>query len=216
MLYFMILFTLAVALTAFFVNEHRFAGNHDLKVDTSSTLSKSTVGGDLQVLKNADVHGTLTVDGKTTLLGGHLNTVVLNDGGTTVLSAANSGATCIFNDIGASNFTLPAPEAGMRFTFIQTVSNNGNHVIQSGTDGHGFIGSVMMISTTPGETAAHIAAVTGFNDFITIDGGWGPSPAGSRIEVVALSGTSAPGVWAVSGTIIAPVGALLNTPFDNN
>ena len=149
---------------------------------------------------------------KVTLNGGHLNTVVLSGGGTTTLTAANAGATCVFDTAATSNFTLPAPELGMRFTFIQTIINSADHVIQSATDGHGFLGGVMMISTTADETNSFAADVDGSNDFITLNKTTsGGVAAGSRIEVVALTSTSGAGCWGVSGTLLAN-GAMI-TPF---
>ena len=144
--------------------------------------------------------------------GGQLNTVVLSGGGTTTLTAANSGATCVFDTAATSNFTLPAPELGMRFTFIQTIINTADHVIQSATDGHGFIGGVLIMNTTADQTNAFASDVDGSNDFITLNATTtGGAAAGTRIEVVALTNTSGAGCWAVSGTIIGSGNTI--TPF---
>ena len=75
--------------------------------------------------------------GSVELTGGHLNTVVLSGGGTTTLTAANAGATCIFDTAAASQFTLPAPDLGMRFSFISAITATADHVIQAGTNDHG-------------------------------------------------------------------------------
>ena len=147
-----------------------------------------------------------------TLNGGHYNTVVLSGGGTTTLTAADAGATCVFDTAAASNFTLPAPKVGMRFTFIQTIINVADHVIQSATDGHGFIGGVMIMNTTADQTNAFASDTDGSNDFITLNATTtGGAAAGSRIEVVALTSTSGAGCWGVSGTIIGSGNTI--TPF---
>ena len=156
-----------------------------------------------------------TFTAKNTFSGGHLNTVVLSGGGTTTLTAANSGATCVFDTAATSNFTLPAPQLGMRFTFIQTIINTADHVIQSATDGHGFLGGVLIMNTTADQTNAFASDTDGSNDFITLNATTtGGAAAGSRIEVVALSSTSAAGVWAVSGTIIGSGNTI--TPFGDS
>ena len=90
--------------------------------------------------------------GKISLAGGHLKTVKLSGGGTTVLTAADSGATCVFDTAGASQFTLPAPELGMYFTFISAITATADHVIKAATNDHGFLGG--MIYTQLTSTAA--------------------------------------------------------------
>jgi len=140
---------------------------------------------------------------KVTLNGGHFNTVVLSGGGTTTLTAANAGATCIFDTAATSKFVLPAPELGMRFTFIQTIINTADHVIATGTNDEGFLGGVLMMNTTADQTDTFSTATDGNNDHITLNATTtGGAAAGSRIEVVAVLGASAAKAWAVTGTII--------------
>lgn len=141
-------------------------------------------------------------DAKVTLGGGHLNTVVLSGGGATVLTAANSGATCIFDTAAASTFTLPAPELGMRFTFISTITATGDHEIIAGTDDHGFLGGVLIMNTTADQTNAFSAATDGNNDFCTMNGSTTGGIAGSMVHCVAILGTSAAKTWAIHGTLI--------------
>ena len=148
---------------------------------------------------------------KLALSGGHLNTVVLSGGGTTTLTAANSGATCIFDTAGASNFTLPAPELGMRFTFINVITATSDHVIQSATNDHGFLGGVLIMNTTADQNNAFSAATDGNNDFITLNGSTTGGIAGTRLEVVAILDDSAAKCWAVSGTLIGSGNTI--TPF---
>ena len=138
--------------------------------------------------------------------------VILNGGTTRVLTAEESGAYCIFDAAGASNFTLPDPEIGMKFTFIQTIINTADHVIQSSTNDHGFLGGVTLTNTTDDQTDTFSTATDGNNDFITLNATTtGGAAAGSRIEVVAILDSSAAKAWAVTGTlIISGAGA---TPF---
>ena len=149
---------------------------------------------------------------KNTFSGGQLNTVVLSGGGTTTLTAANSGATCVFDTAAISKFVLPAPELGMRFTFIQTIINTAVHVIQAATHDHGFLGGVTMHNTTADQTDTFSTAVDGNNDFITLNATTtGGAAAGSRIEVVAVLGATAAKWWAVTGNVI--VSGAGATPF---
>tara|TARA_R110000823_G_scaffold288397_1_gene406556 strand:+ start:81 stop:593 length:513 start_codon:yes stop_codon:yes gene_type:complete len=146
------------------------------------------------------------------LSGGHKKTVVLSGGGTKVLTLNDSGATCVFDTAAASNFTLPQPELGMYFTFIQTIINTADHVIQCATNDHGFLGGVAIINTTADQTNAFASAVDGANDFITLNATTsGGAAAGSIIHVAAVLGTGAVKAWAVHGTLIGS-GALV-TPF---
>ena len=153
-----------------------------------------------------------TFTAKNTFSGGHLNTVVLSGGGTTTLTAANAGATCIFDTAATSNFTLPAPDLGMRFDFIWTIINSADHVIQAATDDHGFLGGVVMTNTTADQTDTFSTATDGNNDFITLNATTtGGAAAGSWIMVAAILTTSAAKTWAVTGhLIISGAGA---TPF---
>ena len=160
------------------------------------------------------VTSAVTVTGKTSLSGGHLNTVVLNGGADVPLTAANSGATCIFDTAGASGFILPAPELGMRFTFISAITATADHFIQCATNDHGFLGGMIMVqltSTAADQCDSFSAATDGNNDFITLNGTTSGGLAGSMIHVAAILGTSAAKTWAVSGHQIC-TGAMA-TPF---
>ena len=129
--------------------------------------------------------------------------VILSGGGTRVLTAEESGAYCIFDTAGASNFTLPDPEIGMKFTFIQTIINTADHVIQSSTNDHGFLGGVTLTNTTDDQTDTFSTATDGNNDFITLNATTtGGAAAGSKIDVVAILNASAAKCWAVHGSLI--------------
>ena len=143
----------------------------------------------------ADTEIALVQDGKVS--------VILSQGGTTTLTAEDSGSVCVFNVAGASNFTLPAPKLGMKFTFIQTIINTADHVIQSSTNDEGFLGGVLMMNTTADQTDSFSTATDGNNDFITLNATTtGGAAAGSRIEVVAILNATAAKAWAVTGTLI--------------
>ena len=138
--------------------------------------------------------------------------VILSGGGTTTLVEGDSGAMCVFDTAATSNFTLPAPTLGVYFDFISTIINTADHVIQTGTDGEGFLGGVVMTNTTADQTDTFSTATDGENDFITLNATTtGGAAAGSQISVVAILNATAAKAWAVSGTlIISGAGA---TPF---
>ena len=155
-----------------------------------------------------------TAKGTVTLSNGHLKTVKLNGGATVTLTAADSGATCVFDAAGASKFVLPAPELGMYFTFISAITATSDHVIQAATDDHGFLGGMIytqLTSTAADQCDSFSAATDGNNDFITLNGSTTGGVAGSIIHCAAILGTSAAKTWVVSGNQIA-TGAMA-TPF---
>jgi hypothetical protein len=158
------------------------------------------------------LYGQNKADSDIAVYGRGKSKVILSGGGIKTLTAEDSGATCVFNVVGASNFTLPDPKLGMKFTFIQVIINTSDHVIQSSTNDHGFLGGVLMMNTTPDQTDSFSTATDGNNDFITLNATTsGGAAAGSRIEVVAILNASAAKCWAVTGTLICSGAAI--TPF---
>jgi len=133
---------------------------------------------------------------------GHKATVVLSGGGATVLSAADSGATCVFDTAAASTFTLPAPELGMKFTFISAITATGDHEVIAGTNAQGYLGGVLIMNTTADQTNAFSAATDGENDYMTMNGTTTGGIAGSMFHVAAILGAGAAKSWAVHGTLI--------------
>ena len=161
------------------------------------------------------LYGQNKADGDIDVFGRGKSNVILSGGGTYALSPDDSGAMCIFDTAAASNFTLPAPKLGMRFTFMWTIINGADHVIQSSTDDEGFLGGVVIISTTADETNSFASATDGNNDFITLNGTTsGGAAAGSRIEVVAILDATAASAWAVHGTLIGS--GVMITPFGDS
>jgi len=141
--------------------------------------------------------------------------VVLSGGGATVLTAADSGATCVFDTAAASTFTLPPPELGMSFTFITAITATGDHEIIANADTFGFLGGVLIMNTTADQSNAFSAATDGENDYITMNGTTKGGIAGSMVHVAAIlnTGLSTGAVksWAVHGTLIGSGNTV--TPF---
>lgn len=127
--------------------------------------------------------------------------VIANGGTDYKLSAADSGAVCLFDTVGASSFVLPAPAAGIEFTFINTITCTADHVIKTNTlNTDGFLGGVGSTNTTIANGGdAFSADADGSNDHITLDGSTTGGLAGTRIHVVAINAEN----WAVDGVVIS-------------
>jgi len=127
------------------------------------------------------------------------NGVVANGGAAVVLTENQSGYVCLFDTAGASSFALPAPKAGLEFTFITTVTATADHVIKTNTlDTDGFLGGVVACST--GASADSFSAdADGSNDHITLNGSTTGGLAGTMIKCVSISTEN----WAVSGSVVS-------------
>ena len=124
---------------------------------------------------------------------------VISIGATTrSLTAEESGAYCLFAAAGASQYNLPAPAAGLEFTFVTQVTATSDHVIATNTlNTDGFLGGV--ISCSAGASADSFAAdADGSNDHITLNGSTTGGIAGTRIHVVAIDSEN----WAVDGQCV--------------
>jgi len=138
--------------------------------------------------------------------------VKASGGGTTVLSPGDSGCYCLFDTAATSQWTLPAPAAGLEYTFINTITATADHVITVNTaNTDGFLGGVITNSTTADNADAFSADADGSNDFITLNGGTTGGLAGTRIHVVCIDGEN----WAVDGQIVAS-GGTVATPFGDS
>lgn len=157
--------------------------------------------------------GTNTHSGENAFTGGVNNNIkLLVAGADQVVTAADSGKIIVFNAAAATLCTLPAPKIGMKFTFITSIIATGDHEIQAGTNGHGFLGGVTVVSTTAAKSDNFSANANGADDFITQTGGTNGGGAGSIVTIVGISDTSAAGCWLVSGNLLA-VGSTVVTPF---
>ena len=120
------------------------------------------------------------------------------------LTAAQTGAVCLWNAAAGFTYTLPAPVVGLRFTFLVTVTNtSSNHKLITDAASTYLKGSVQQFieDTTP-------AANPGPKDFLfngtshvscTMNGTTTGGLHGTWIEVVAISTT----VWMIRGIVKA-------------
>ena len=87
---------------------------------------------------------------------------------TTTLTAADSGCYCLFDNADASTVILPAPVAGLEFTFVTTVTATSDHVIKTATlNTDGFLGGVVACSTG-GSADSFSADADGSNDYYEV------------------------------------------------
>lgn len=136
--------------------------------------------------------------GQATLVGHKKKVKTMSTSGTT-LTVGDSGAYCLFAAAATTTVTLPAPQVGLEFTFVTTVTATGDHVIRTATlNTDGFLGGVITNSTTAGQADCFSADADGSNDFITLNGSTTGGLAGSRIHVVCIDGEN----WAVDGQLV--------------
>lgn len=115
---------------------------------------------------------------------------------TTVLTAADSGAHCIFSVTTVTTFTLPAAATGLHFKFScgATAAGTADIFRIVCTSGDFFLGSFIQSTDGTYTTAAHAANGT---THLAWEGNGSTTGglAGDWLEVTAISGTQ----WAVYG-----------------
>ena len=136
---------------------------------------------------------------------------LLSAGADQQLTADDSGKLIVFNAAAATLVILPEPVLGMKFSFVTAIAATGDHEIRAKNDGHGFVGGVIVNSTTAGNADCFSANANGADDFITMNGSTGGGLPGSFITCTAILGTSAAGTWVVTGTLVGS--GTVTTPF---
>ena len=180
----------------------------------ANVLKRSSAGYmDEFVASTVTLEDDSTISGELAFTGGYNPGVkLLVAGAANTVTAADSGKIIVFNVAAATLVTLPAPEVGMKFTFITSILATGDHEIQALTNAEGFVGGVTVVSTTAAKSDAFSAAAGGTDDFITQTGGTNGGGAGSIVTVVGILAASAAKCWLVSGNLLA-VGSSTATPF---
>jgi hypothetical protein len=123
---------------------------------------------------------------------------IVADGAAVVLTAAQSGALCVFDKADGAKFTLPAAEAGLTFDFIiaGTPTSVGHRV--ECVSGDYIVGSILMDDGDTGLTTT-AAAFNGSShvaiDMNAVTDGW---LAGGFFRLTAISNTQ----WAISGHLL--------------
>lgn len=175
----------------------KFAAASSLK-DKSKAAALGFVGGQLMVSNGSSV---TPVAGFPAVTSGLV-------AGPTALTAAQSGGIFLMDRAAGGEFTLPAPQAGLSYTFMVTVSVTSNDY-EITTDVPGttlYLGSVW-------ETLANSTGGSQFNangsthSAIVMNGTTSGGLAGTVIQVQCINGTN----WFVDGTVIAS--GTIVTPF---
>lgn len=124
---------------------------------------------------------------------------VVEDGASVTLTAAQSGALCIFDKTDGALFTLPAPSVGLYYDFIvdTAVSSGAAKVITSGASIY-IKGTVNAIVTGADADLAADAANGSSHVSVTMNGTTTGGIAGTNFRLTCRSAT----VWEVTGTII--------------
>ncbi len=134
--------------------------------------------------------------------------VTASGGATRKLLPGDSGGVFLWDAASGVDFELPdAPVAGMKFTFIASVSVTSNaHAISSGDAGIFIGGAIQQVIDTSGTSEGQVGDPTS-DVTIAMNGSTTGGLQGTRIEVVALSAT----VWYATGLVVGS--GTLSTPF---
>ena len=179
----------------------------------ANSIKQVTVKGSKFNLGSIETAAIAGVEqGENIFTGGNNHGVkLLVAGAANTVTAADSGKIIVFNVAAATLVTLPAPQVGLKFTFMTSILATGDHEIQAATNAEGFVGGVTVHSTTAGNSDAFSAAAAGTDDFITMTGSTNGGGAGSWIQIVGILAASAAKCWLVSGNLVA-TGTVV-TPF---
>jgi len=123
------------------------------------------------------------------------------------LTAQEAGTTCLFDRAAGVVYTLPAPVAGMKFTFQTTVDATSNaYQVSTNAASVFLLGAVEIgtIATASGASfSADGTAIVGLSS-VSGETGW---LIGSKFTVVAINSTQ----WAIWGFLIGS--GTITTPF---
>lgn len=176
---------------------------------TKLPMTLSGTGATLAVGGTSTFTGVATFTAPPVFSGGTKNTVISGSGATVTLTAAQSGSRVLMDRAAGIVFTLPAPVAGLNFTFFvsTTVTTNSYKVItDAGTTllAGSILGSVDNTANKSwvGNGTTHLA-VTQAAASTNATGGI----IGSELQFICVSTT----LWIVTGMTVA--GGTPSTPF---
>lgn len=173
---------------------------------------------------SADRSTRFTYDPATALLSAYVNDVealrvsttyqsvrrvIVADGTSVTLTAADSGALCIFDKTDGALFTLPTAEAGLRFEFITSiVTSSGSHKVITASASQFIKGMLLSVDTdTSLALAINQAGDGSTHRAITQNGTTTGGIAHSRYSLTAISST----LWMVEGINLGS--GIVATPF---
>lgn len=166
-----------------------------------------------------DTTSTQTLTNKTltspTITGAvSLSAPVASSSATVTLTSAQSGLTFLMDRASGTQYTLPAPIVGLRFTFINSVlQTTGNNVVVTDAGTTFLTGSVITFSgehVTPSSTLGpyQFAGNGSSHVKVTTNGTTTGGGIGTWLEFRCISAT----IWYVTGVVNSPSGSTA-TPF---
>ena len=184
-------------------------GNASLTIDGKGT-------GTIGINTVSTTSGLVTIGNSTSLAGLFVNGAingsvrVLPSSGNTSPTVAQTASTILFDAATGVTFTLPAPVAGLTYTFTVSVSvtSNNHKIVTSNTGSIFIIGTLAMGEVTLGSTSSASSIGTS-NAAITMNGSTTGGLRGTSITLTCLNATTwlASGVVAGSGTLANPFAA---------
>ena len=114
------------------------------------------------------------------------------------LTAAESGALCLFSQAAATTFTLPTPVEGMEFEFLTTILATGNHKVVTKTVASEFLLGAVTAGDLSGPNTDVFQANGTSHVALTQNGSTTGGLVGSSFRVTAISATQ----WVVKGSIV--------------
>ena len=136
--------------------------------------------------------------------------VVADATGPVALTAAQSGALCVFDKTDGAIFTLPAAVAGLTYEFVIAVASSSNAHRVNCTSGDFLLGSIMSHATDDTGLSSAYAANGTTHLAINLDSDAVGRLAGGKFRVTAISGTQ----WVISGDLLAT--GTVATPFETS
>lgn len=176
---------------------------------SGSTGTFKTTTGAVTIGNGAvSVTGALTVSGTATFtstVAGFKPVVISGSAATVTLTAAQSGAVVLFDSIAGNTFILPAPVAGLNFTFMcsTTVTSNTFKIITDAATTF-LLGTISLGGQAGAATTFVSANIT--NVAIGMNGSTMGGVKGSVVSLTCVNATNwiAEGMLAATGSIVNP------------
>lgn len=126
------------------------------------------------------------------------------------LTAAQSGALCVFDETAGAIFTLPAAAAGLYYDFIVAGASSSNGHRVNCASGDFMVGSILMDDGDTGLTTSAAAADGATHLAINLDAAAVGRLAGGFFRLTAISDTQ----WAIQGHLLHT--GNVGTPFETS
>lgn len=140
----------------------------------------------------------------------HSRHVIADATGPVALTAAQSGALCVFDKTDGAIFTLPAAAVGLYFDFVIVVASSSNAHRVNCASGDFILGSILMDDGDTGLTTSAAAANGSTHLAINLDADAVGRLAGGFFRLTAISGTQ----WVIQGHLLHT--GNVGTPFETS